>query len=236
MLPIDKISTCTVHAADWHKARLGKITASQIGRLIGENSHKGQFTKGAITYLEECAYENLTGEPYREELFTKDIEWGNAHEIEAIQHFLSLQGGSILRDEESWNTHRLIIHDEIFAATPDALIPVNPSKLFNDEETAINVRTLEVKCPRLKFVKFYKCTSPEDLLKAEPLYYYQVISQMEFCGAAVGYWACYHPGFKNKMRVIEFKKAQMINEFQKFNATCAYAKQELNKILSILNN
>lgn len=236
MLELTKISHVAVHREDWHKQRLGKITASQIGRLKGDNAHEGKFTIGGITYIEECANEIITGEAYREEIFTKDIEWGNAHEIEAIQHFLSITGLSVLRNDDSWDTHRFIVHDEVFGATPDALIPVNPNKLFNDEGTAINVRTLEVKSPRKKFVKFYKCKTPADLLKAEPTYYYQVLAQMSFCGAAIGYWACYHPAFKNKMRIIEFKKVEMTDEFKKFNAMCAHAKQELLKTIQLLNN
>lgn len=234
MLPLDKISHVAVHEKDWHNVRRGKITASQFHRLVGSNSHDGTFTKGAITYLEELAYETITGENYKDEIFNDNINYGNALEIEAIQHFSAKTGLAMLRDTDSWNTHRLILHDDVFACTPDALIPVNPAKLFNREETAINVRTLEVKCNRKKFVTFYKCVTPKDLLKAESAYYYQVITQMEFCGAAVGYWACYNPSFPNPMRVIEFKKADMMDEFTKFNATCHHAKIELIKTIELL--
>lgn len=234
MLDITKIQSCAVHAEDWHKARLGKITASQIGKIMSEKSHEGVFTKGAITYIEEVAHEYITGEPYHEEIFTKDIEWGNAHEVEAIQYFQKITDAAILRAEDSWDTHKLIIHDEVFGATPDALILVNPDKVFNDAGTHINVRSLEVKCPRKRFIKYYKCITPGDLLKADPLYYFQKMAQMEFGGDAVGYWAVYHPLYPNKMRIIEFKKAEMIAEFNKFNATCYYAKQELLKTIELL--
>lgn len=236
MLDITKIHHCAVHAEDWHKARLGKITASEISKIMSDKSHEGVFTKGAITYFEELAHETITGEQYRDEIFTRDIEWGNAHEVEAIQYFLKETGLHVLRDENGWNTHRLIIHDEVFGATPDALIPVNKDKLFNDEGTAINIRTLEVKCPRKKFPKFYKCKTPLDLLKAEPVYFYQKMAQMEFCGDALGYWAAYHPMYPNKMRIIEFKKSELQAEFKKFNATCYYAKQELLKTIELLKN
>lgn len=234
MLPLTKISHVAVHQKDWHQQRLGKFTSSKIGRLMGESSHKGVFTKGAISYIQEVAHEAITGQPYNEEVFTKDIEWGNAHEIEAIQYFLEKTGMSVLRDEDSWNTHRFIVHDEVFGSTPDALIPVRPTKLFNDEGTAIDIRTLEVKSPRKRFPKFYACITPGDLLKAESEYYYQKVSQMEFAGAAIGYWAAYHPDYPNKMRIIPFFKSSMVDEFTKFNATCAHAKILLNKTIASL--
>lgn len=229
MLSLNKISHVAVHQEDWRKERRGKITASQFSRLVGENSHNGKFTKGAITYFEELAYEIITGEDYKEEIFTKDIDYGNAMEIESVQYFLAETGLFVINAQDRWDTHKLIIHDEVFGATPDALITLSQdeNKIFSEDGNSINVRTLELKNNRKKFPKFYKCKTPEDLLKAEPAYYYQVVAQMEFCGAAVGYWATYHPAFPNKMRIIEFKKSAMLAEFQKFNAACYYAKKEL---------
>jgi len=66
-------------SADWHNARKGWITASQVHKLMG----KTPTTDTAITYLDERVYERATGLTLPQ-ASSAAIEWGNTHEEEAI--------------------------------------------------------------------------------------------------------------------------------------------------------
>lgn len=239
MLDISKISHTVTHSEEWRKQRNGKMTASKNGLLIGEKSNLGIFTKTAITYIEGLAGEAVTGEPMEKEFFNTNTDWGNAHEPESLTFFSKTIGRPLLRNEEDGTTHRLIIQNEYEAATPDALCPVNAdlNKLFDGTGTKINVDTVEGKCPAKhhRFIKLFKLNTPADLKKVESNYYWQVVSQMLYCDALNGYFYCYHPNFGGspKIKIIHFRKLDMVSEFKFLSETLKYAKDELLKTIQI---
>lgn len=237
MLELTKISHVCVYDTDWRKQRLAKITASQFGKLIGDGSDKGKFTKTAITYIEGLAGEFVTGEPMQEEFFTNATNFGNANESEAVLYFSEQLGMFPLRNTDRGDTHRLIINDEHSGCTPDALLSKyqDTNKLFDETETKIKVTPLEVKCPPVhhRFIKLFKCVTPHQLKYVEPLYFWQVITQMSFCSSLLGYFGAYNPAFP-KGRLIEFNQRELIADFKKFNNTLQYAKIELEKTINLL--
>lgn len=235
MLDINKISHSAVYQTDWRKQRLGHITASLCGKLFGEKSHEGKFTQGATKYIYEIAGEILTGEPSKEEFFTADTNYGNATEPEAVEYFKVKTGKTILRNDETGDTHKLILNDDMTACTPDALVANNPKALFNSEGTHLNVSPFETKCPpnAHRFIKLFRCNTPLELKKEEPLYYYQCLAQLIWTDSLTGYFAPYHPKFPVPMKIIEFKKMELISEVKLFNATIKHAKAEIRKVVEM---
>lgn len=235
MLPICKISHVAVFEKEWRKAKLGKISASRFGELVGEKSHKGIFTQGAMTYLEGLVHEIITGKPARDEFFTKDTDWGNAHESEGVEFLAKKIGLNIMRNSERGGTNRLIINDEFSGCTPDALLTkYSEDKIFDQTGEFIKVSTLEVKCPQTGFIKLFKCNTPADLKSINKIYYWQVITQMDFSNSLNSFFGVYHPDYPVKGKFIEFKKVDLIDDIKIFRATLEHAKNEIKNTLSIL--
>ena len=252
-LPIERISHTAVYQEDWFNTKKGKFSASNNGKLISPKSHLGIFTDEAITYIENLAGEIDTGKRSQDELFNDDINWGNAHEPEAIewfrqnvQRFLGkppINGSDyqiqpVLRNEHTNDTHRLIIYDEHNCCTPDALVADydDINKLFDISGERIRVSPLETKCPKKfhRFIKLRKCKTPEDLKKEESKYHWQVITQMLYTDAVDGYFCCYHPYFKVKGSIIHYRRINLTEDFNKLIQTLAHAKTELIKTVNLL--
>lgn len=207
MLHIDHISTIEIYSDAWQMARLGRFTSSRIHCLCGEEP----FTKGAMTYIYHKVGELLTGQTTAEDdqIEDENTAWGLQYETEAIKKF-----GEKYKLEYLAVQKLIMNPDSQFSSTPDALWIKGVCK----NQVEYNVRTVEVKCPRKyhKFIPYYLCDSPDKLKKINPVYYWQVIDQMDNCGSAVGYWAAYHPLFPENanLRVIEFDKMKLWEDFK----------------------
>ena len=240
MLATSKIKTdIEVHKEDWHKLRLGKFTASRIGELMGKNSANGTFTAGAMSYIEDLAGEIITGKRSDQEIFTKAIDWGNAHEPEAIDEVAGILGKPAMRHNETGTTHFIILNDEYTSCTPDALLcETDPEHILNKEENSLKVSPLEVKCPFTfnSFIKLYRAQNPADLQEINKDYYWQILSQMLFTKSLKGYFAVYHPYFEKRVRIIEFITPDILYDFEKLQKTLHYAKVELENLVNYLKN
>jgi hypothetical protein len=80
---------------EWHAARLGVFTSSEIYRLMTKPKLKGEvLSEGAKTYIMEKVAESLTG--IREEVFTTQaMQWGIDNEPLAKKHLARLNGWTI---------------------------------------------------------------------------------------------------------------------------------------------
>jgi hypothetical protein len=205
---------------------------------MGDKSHKGDFTAGAVSYIEGLVGERLTGQPAREEFNTIYTDKGNSTEPEAIEYFCNSNSKIALRDTERGGTHKFIKYDDYCACTPDALIASTAADaIFNHSGESIKVAPLEVKCPSVlsQYIKLFKCNTPEDLKRTEKLYYYQIVSQLIFCDSLVGYFAAYNEFFPIKMKVITFRKMDLIVEIKNVLDTLHYAKIEIEKTMKLFN-
>lgn len=242
MLEISKISYIDAYGEAWKKERRGKISASLASKLVGDNSDKGKFKQTAITYIEGLAGERITGTAAKADFHTDYTDYGNSMEMEAIEYFCKVKGKSILRGSENGDSHKLIHLDDYVCCTPDALVLMakNEKDIFDETGTKMKVAPLETKCPPVlhRFIKLYKCTTPLELKDTAPDYFYQVILQMVCCNSLLGYFAAYNPNFPEgkKMRIIEFKKMELVDEFKKFQKTLDYAKKEIQEIEKLFSN
>lgn len=208
MLHKSHISSIEIYSPEWDRARLGRFTSSKAYTLMGEKPYQQGFN----TYVHQKAGELITGRHSAEEkeiLEDENTAWGLQTEPEALNKFGVLMG-----------LKYLVVQKMVFdpadctSSTPDALWIIDSSVI---KENCYNVATVEVKCPRTyhRFFPLFYCTTPEDLKKKYPNYFWQIIDQMSVCKASIGYFVCYHPLFPphKNLRIIEFRKINLWPDF-----------------------
>jgi hypothetical protein len=208
MLKKDHISKAVIYSDEWQLIRRGKFTSSKISCLMSE---KG-LGAGAFSYIDQKLGELMTGHVVEEEEQVEDenTAWGNQYEPQAIAAFHE-------RNKVQYLVTQRLIHapDTHFSSTPDAIWVHG----LSTNEVEYNVSTLEVKCPRKfhRYNKLYRCLTPQNLLKTDPRYFWQVLDQMDNCDSAVGYFAVYHPLYPAdcNFRQIQFKKLELWDEFKR---------------------
>lgn len=228
MLHKDHISDIQIYSDDWKKFRVGKFTSSKMVELMAEK----ELSIGALSYIDQKVGEYITGQNIasedEDELEDENTVWGLQYEPEALQVFANTKKIKYLAVQK-------MIHapGSRFSSTPDALHIINSSIL---QEDCYNVASVEVKCPRKypRFMPLYRCSTPEDLKKHSKKYYYQVLDQMDNCGSAIGYFACYHPLFPvgKNMKIIEFKKIDLWDDFLKLKQRKDIALNKFNEVLA----
>jgi hypothetical protein len=183
----------------YHQAKLSKFTSSEWHFLMAE---KGIGAAGR-NYIYRKVGEAMTGLPARPEFSTLATEHGLNYEREGLIKFGEQKG------LDSMLVQRLIIDGERCGGTPDGLIVLSET----EDGLSLNVQTVEIKCPISfdAYIRLWKCKTPEDLKNESKPYYWQLLSQLDICGALVGYFICYHPFFKSgQMNVIEFRKVDIV--------------------------
>lgn len=238
MIRLEDISHTAVHSDEWHKERLGRVTASPFFCLV---SDKAEWTQGALTYLYNKAGEIDTGEKADEEFFNDDVDWGNAYEPEAIEWAAKEIGMNIIRDSTTNGTHRFIRKGNYAGCTPDALLNKDVKAIFSTDGEYLKAYTLEVKCPRkhARFIEVLKCNSPSELKKIgskdSKKYYWQVIYQMFVCNTPKAYFAVYSPKFKAG-NIIEFNRNDVIVDIAKAKFITEQAEIEIIKTLEYIKS
>jgi len=155
---------------EWHAARLGVFTSSEIYRLMTKPKLKSEvLSEGAKTYILEKVAESLTG--IREEVFTTPaMQWGIDNEPLAKKHLSRLNGWTI--EETSF----IKIESLNYGGSGDGWV--------RDLNGA-----LEVKC--LNTVNHLKeIRDSEDLKGNLPMRFWQVLSDayLRECDVAVLAW------------------------------------------------
>lgn len=209
MLHKNWISNIEIYSKEWDLIRLGKFTSSMAHCLMTKKA----LTVDGISYIHQKVGELITGQSGCSEE-EKNVEneytgWGVSNEVFGIQEFGETMGIKYLVIGK-------MIHEpgSRFSSTPDALWVINSSVTKEDH---YNVATVEVKCPYKynTFIPLYRCKTPKELRAEKPNYFWQVLDQMDNCGANVGYFVVYHPLFPvgNNMRIIEFRQIDLWDEF-----------------------
>lgn len=118
----------------WHKARLGKFTASNFSDLLGKGKKKDEiFSQTAKTLILKKLAERLTGE--REEIFTnKDMQWGIDNERNGGISYEMITGNKITEAPFI----KLKGYEDYCGGSPDGLI-------FKD---GVIDGIIEIKCPK----------------------------------------------------------------------------------------
>jgi len=138
---------------EWFKIRRGKITSSEIHKIMGE---KG-LTETAKTYLLEKVCENFGG--VTEPAHGQALDWGTELEPVAIEHYSKVTKTEVEKAS-------FIVANKFYGGSPDGIVKPNG--------------VIEVKCP-FKSANHFKhglIDSPAKFKKVAPNYYYQCISNM----------------------------------------------------------
>lgn len=185
-----------LNSIDWEQQRLGKFTASEMGKLMKEARSGGGISETGKSYVIQVAAEILTGQA--KEIYAKAFDWGRDHEFEAymaycdhqkkyanIEYFGVSSGGQ--EDKQCF----LPIGD-FAGASPDFLCDIYG----------------EIKCPDKSenHIKHMMVKTGEDLKKANSDYYWQVQTGMLASEMDVCHFVSYDPRMidpKHKIHVAE---------------------------------
>lgn len=217
------ISTIELYSEAWKTARLGKFTSSNAWKLM---SPKG-FGETGMQYIRERVYEELSGVSAQKEFENEDTMWGHKYEPEALNEFGLKMGIKFLM------VGKLIANpDSRFGGTPDGIW------LQNEMPEYYNVFPVEAKCYQgNNHIKICECNNPADVKDKDAKLYWQILDQMDagICDSLRGYTVNYHPLLKvGGLKIIEYKKIDLIEEFKFMHIRKQQAEKEFNRIRDML--
>lgn len=202
---------------DWHRARSGKFTPSELYRLMTEPRTKNEkLSEGAKTYVKEKIAEVLTIDISNEKMFhgNNATEWGNSYEGEAIELF------SDMLNKEIVNVG-FINYDDNFGGTPDG---ISHDKLFG----------IEVKCPYNASIHLDNLLLDSLAFKKERKeYYWQIQGYSLITGIENWYFVSYDPRqIDYKLKILPIKRNEddirLIKE--KLQIAANYKQELLTKL------
>ena len=191
----------TQHSLDWYRARLGKFTGSQVGRLMKSGRGKDEyFGKDALAYITEIVTERLLNpsvvtldDLFEEYLLqvtpsSKAMAWGNDQEMNARGVYVSITKRKV-------TSCGAIQFCDYFADSPDGLCI--------EDNGAI-----EIKCPQNKTHTDYLVGvhDAESLKAIKPEYYWQCMAHMTVSGADWCDWMSYCPFSKKPLHVVRIER------------------------------
>lgn len=171
----------------WHLARWGRFTASEIYKLLSSGKGDAMFGDGAWTYIKEKALQMVTRMWERPELDeVKSLLHGKAHEYPAYAEYVrQTRNDSVIYmgDENPMFIPHPILGDE-FGGTPDCAI------ITDDGTIPFGV---EIKCPKNPMYHFDRLDWKDqlDVLSNYPLVYAQIQSLLMITGASEWHFVSY---------------------------------------------
>jgi hypothetical protein len=171
---------------DWIMDRCGKITASEIHKIMGKGRSKdAYFGQLAETYMLSKIAEILTLEPINGGRMNTDaMDWGNAHESDAAAAFqqkhphLNLQYYGVINP-------KFFEYNQYCGGSPDGVFTA---------ATGDN-GIIEIKCPynSTEHVRHLLITDAASLFDIAPEYYWQMVANMLFTETRIGYFISFDP-------------------------------------------
>lgn len=204
----------------WMMERCGKFTASEIHKLMVPGKSKNYFGDAAESYIRNKAAEVLTMEINNGgRLNTYAMEWGNAHEYEAVRRF-----------EEDYK-----LPVEYFGGANPKFYEYSSFSGGSPDGFAGEDAIIEVKCPfnSSEHLSHLLLNDEIDIKSYCKEYYWQMVFNMICTNTNQAYFISYDPRFadeKLQLKVIDFK----IPEYD-----AALIKERVNeaeKTLSVLIN
>lgn len=210
----------------WYRDRLGKITGSQVGELIGKG--KGTpFTQKGMTYLMGVAAERMIPSAIVEDddffseyldevnVTSKAMRIGTQREQDARELYESVTGNAVTEVPS-------IEHPEIrnFASSPDGTVC--------DGDGAV-----EIKCPTpTKYMEYLtQVTTPEQLKKFNPTYYWQCIAHMAVTGARWCDFTVYCPYSVKPLHLVPIERDEA--EIEKLEARVKEALDVVDELAGL---
>lgn len=200
----------------WLAARCGKFTASEVHKLMGKGRSGDYFGLVAKTYISTKAAEVLTLEPSNQRGPTMAMEWGNAHEFEAMTKFRELYGEVEYFGGEN---PTFFPFGEFAGGSPDGL-----GKDF----------IVEIKCPfnSHEHLQHSMLKDADDLKDYAPEYYWQMQANMLFANREQAFFVSYDPRFEIQYQLKVLKINCNLDDRSLLIERLGEAEKELKKLLS----
>lgn len=126
--------TIIQRTTDWYQIRLGKVTASRMGDLMGRTQKGYAATRAA--YMDELLSERLTGQK-ADRFSSAAMQWGTEMEPKAREAYEAITGNDVV--ETGFVPHPGI---PMFGASPDGLIGKDGLIEIKCPNTATHVKTV----------------------------------------------------------------------------------------------
>lgn len=187
----------------WKAKRIGKITSSMLPKLLDTNKN-GTLKKAGTDYLLEIMHQRQTGFD-SEETFAKAMNWGKAHEEEALRYYQAHYEPSMM--SATYDFDDIIFVDDVLAGFGDS-----PDGCTDDHSIIC-----EIKCPYSGAEHLRNCAL--DAYTENEQYYWQVIGHMidervERCDFS-SYDPRYTDGHELKMKVLSIHRKDVEADIEK---------------------
>jgi hypothetical protein len=214
---------------EWQEQRLGKITASNIYKIM--NSGKGSyFSQIGETYLLSRVAEIMTMEQVDgERINTDSMEWGNSQEPYAIKEFEKRYKDLIVTYYGVVNP-KFVEYNDMCGGSPDAIFTTQTG----------DGGIIEIKCPsnsteHIRHRKKVRC--PASLLELSPKYYWQMVANMLFTETRIGYFVSYDPRMvhdKLKLHVVPIEPLEGHIDLlkERIHNACKWINEDINQLIT----
>lgn len=220
------------HSLDWYRARLGRVTGSQVGLLMKKGKKKDEpFSETAYTYIHQIAAERalnpeLVGDDdmfafYVEQTSatSKDMRFGTEQEPHARAMYSEVKNVEVY--EVGACQHPTI---QTFSSSPDGIT----------EDNGIR-GCIEIKCPKAATFSKYvaNITDNASLKSVNPDYFYQCQAHMACVNAQYCDFVIYCPYLSHPIHIIRITRDD--NEIAEMESRVMLAEQIIQNFQTNLN-
>ena len=206
---------------EWYKARIGKFTASNFGKLMSNPADKtAKWSKSLLNCVDKAVSQEYYNR-YYERPDSASTRWGTNYEFQAIQEFA--KKANYLHRETGFVLHPTI---KDIGATPDAQIIEN--------ENSTDLIIAEIKCPHNQSIhqKYVdKISNTQTLKKSKSEYFWQIQGAIWITGAKHGYFVSFDPRIHGDNRVHYVKIEKDIEAINKLKQRVFEAIELKNRYL-----
>lgn len=210
---------------EWYKARIGKFTASNFGKIMSNPADKSaQWSKSLLNCIDKAVSQEYYNR-YNERPDSESTRWGMRNEVIARREFVK-------RTLFSSREMGFVLHPTMkgIGATPDAQIIEN--------ETSDDLIIAEIKCPfnqsiHQKYIS--KIFDSSTLKKSKSEYFWQVQGTMWITNAKYCYFISFDPRLSggNKLHIAKIDRDEEAIEKLKLRVEEAIKLKE--KFISEIN-
>lgn len=217
----EKQVTETTKKEEFHRNRSGLFTASEIHKLITP-AIKVATNETSRNYIFEKAFERVTGQTAKLEVFAKSLDWGNTYEKQATESYEALTGNKV---SFGGDTQKFLKHKTLpIGAYPDGIVLGNVP--------------LECKCPANGGEHFKNLACGQDVDKFSKLrfaYYIQVQTQIMLSESEFGEFFTFRPNVEDKFARYYLRVPRSETVINQIEEAVKLAAEQLEEIIKTIS-